>query len=91
MSKISYVALVVLCSMCVGLGAMAENKSHKHYPSDMRFYMYCEKCSECGYEEKEVEFSKVSNLGNSHCPQCLSSYEFSLDKDGNKILENGEN
>lgn len=90
MSKTFYVALVCLVVSSMALGVALERSFDQDYPKDMRFYMYCEKCSECGYEEKEVEYSTISNVGHSGCPQCQSSYEFELDNNGNKIIIKGE-
>lgn len=92
MKKSLYIAITILGISCFALGMMTERTLSPQYPSDMRFYMYCEPCQECGYDEKEVEFSIVSNLGFSICKQCDSHYTFTLDNKGNKTTEkNGDN
>ncbi|MGL5330923.1 MAG: hypothetical protein ACRDD7_16795 [Peptostreptococcaceae bacterium] len=72
----------------LGIFVQEHDCKYHNYPSDMRFYMYCEKCTECGYKEKEVEYSIVSNLGHSFCNQCLSSYEFEYNDKGEKVIIN---
>lgn len=89
MDKRFYVALIFLVTSSVSLGIALAERFDKDYPQDMRFYMYCEECSECGYKEKEVEYSVVSNIGFSSCNGCNSTYEFELNKKGDKVIIEG--
>lgn len=91
MNKFLYVALICLVVTSTYFGVSLERTLGTKYPEDMRFYMYCEECSECGYKEKEVEYSKIVNVGMSHCPQCQSTYNFKLSNKGEKIFLEGDN
>lgn len=79
---IVFAGLLLFCS-----GYDCGKSSNPQYPSDMRFIMYCEQCAECGYMDKEIEYSIISNDGYSDCKNCGSHYEFTLDDNGNKQIK----
>ena len=60
-------------------------------PKDLCFIMYTESCPRCNYDKVESEYSIVSNYGSSNCRKCNSHIEFTLDKNGNKLICNEEN
>lgn len=55
------------------------------------FIMYTETCPRCNYDKVESEYSIISNYGSSNCRKCNSHIEFTLDKNGNKLICNEEN
>lgn len=62
-----------------------------YQPKDLCFIMYTETCPRCNYDKVESEYSIISNYGSSNCRKCNSHIEFTLDKNGNKLICNEEN
>lgn len=76
----------LLMIVSVGFTQLYFKDNYSLQPKTTCFVMYTEQCV-CQYAKAEVEYSIASNKGYYYCPNCQSSYEFSLDKHGNQITK----
>lgn len=79
---------LILCIISFLYGAIMTYSEPTKYPTDMRFYMWVEPCSNCG-SDMECEYSVASNLGHKSCASCDSSYEYEI-QDDKEVVVNEE-